>query len=121
MDVRREAVRSALALAALLAVAGCATPPPMMYAWCGYEDSLYRMYLETGDFDAAAEAQRLAAEIERAHLEGRTVAPGVHAHLAMLCARAGDDVGAEANLLAEKEEFPESEVFVDGLLARLRQ
>jgi hypothetical protein len=119
VDVPREAVRFALALAALVAAAGCVTPPRTMYAWCGYEESLYRMYVETGDFDAAVEAQRLAVEVERAQLEGRDVAPGVHAHLAMLCARMGDAAGAEAHLRAEKAAFPESAVFVDGLLARM--
>jgi len=121
VDVHREAVKFALALAALVAAAGCVTPPRPMYAWCGYEESLYRMYVETGDFDPAVEAQRLAVEIERAQLEGHDIAPGVHAHLAMLCARLGDTAGAEAHLVAEKAAFPESQVFVDGMLARMRR
>jgi hypothetical protein len=31
----------------------------------------------------------------------------------------GDAAGAEANLRAEKEAFPESAVFVDGMLERM--
>jgi hypothetical protein len=122
VDAGGQPVKSALALAALLAAcAGCVAPPTTTYVWCGYEESLYRMYLETADYDAAAEAQRLAVEVERAQIEGLPVAPGVHAHLAMLCDRAGDAAGAEAHLRAEKAAFPESAVFVDGLLARMRR
>ncbi len=118
MDPGGAAVR-AFAIAGVLAAAGCASAPKTTYQWGSYQDSLYRMYVETEDFEPAAEAHRLGIEIEQARAMQRRVPPGVHAHLGYLCAAAGDPAGAATHFAAEKAAFPESAKFVDGMMERM--
>lgn len=117
--VTSRAVPRLLLAGCALAAAGCSSAAPTKYAWGGYQDSLYRMYVHRDGFDPAAEAHRLSLELEQAKAMDRRVPPGVHAHLAYLCAAAGDGAGAAAHLAAEKAAFPESATFVDGMLRRM--
>jgi len=103
----------------LLSVAGCATPTT--YDWGDYEGSVYRLFTQRDGIDLAGETRRLSSQAEASAQRGRPVPPGVRAHIGYLCFLAGDTTAAAANFEAEKAAFPESAVFVDGMLGRLRK
>lgn len=111
-------LRRATLLALALAPAACAAPRPM-YDWGRYQDSLYLMWIQPGSFDERDQLGILTEQVARTESEGRIVPPGVRAHVAMLFYETGNGEEARRYLLAEKEAFPEAEVFVDGMLARI--
>ena len=119
--------RTALAIAAagllatcLLTTGGCATRKPL-YDWGHYEALLYQMYGKPGTADPATQIARLTEDIQKADDAGRAVPPGVHAHLGYMYYLQGNEAAAVRELEIEKTQFPESTVFVDGMLSRLHQ
>ena len=106
----------ALLVAAALA-GGCASPS--LYRWGQYEDLLHALWVEPGSADPLTQMVELREDIDRAAAEGRRVPPGVWAHLGWLHWVQGQPDAARAALLRERELFPESAVFVDGLLRRM--
>ncbi len=115
MRIARELLLGAT-LAALL-VPGCQRS---LYDWDEYEDSVYRMYLDPDAFDIEDEVRRLSDQIDETILANRAVPPGLRAYLGYLTYLSGDHAAAVAHFKAEKKHFPESSVFVDGLLKRMR-
>jgi hypothetical protein len=106
----------ALLLAAALA-SGCASQS--LYDWGHYENLLYAMWIEPGSADPTTQIAQLREDMGRAAAEGRRVPPGVWAHLGYLYWSQGDADAAREALVRERELFPESAVFVDGLLRRM--
>lgn len=104
------------ALAAAGFASACASPD--LYRWGRYEASVAAMYATSSGYDPAAEAARLIEQIEETQNRGRLVPPGVRAHVGFLLIEAGNGDRGVTYLQAEKVAFPESAVFVDGLLAR---
>jgi hypothetical protein len=98
-------------------VTGCGTPD--FYTWGRYQDSLYEMYLEPGSQQLADEVGRLVEQVERTEADGGAVPPGLRAHIGYLYASAGNQTAAVTWLNAEKSAFPESAVFIDGMLDRM--
>ena len=107
-----------LAIVAGLA-SGCAEKP-QIYRWGVYEELIYAMYAEPGAADPDVQVVRLSEDIDRTHSEGKRVPPGVHAHLGYMYYLAGDADAALNEFATERALFPESEVFIDGIFARLR-
>ena len=109
------------ALAALLLASGvgCATPTPI-YRWGVYENLIYNMYANPGEADPSTQIAQLTEDIARTHAEGQRVPPGVHAHLGFLYYTQGQVDLAYEEFSTEKELFPESTTFIDGLLARMQ-
>ena len=105
------------ALAALLLTA-CQTTRPLYY-WGDYEGSVQRIAGAHGAFDVQAEIEVLETGLEKAQNRDRPVPPGYHAHLGYLLYLRGDVAGAVNQLQTEKARYPESEQFVDLLLARI--
>lgn len=113
---------SVLAPALLLApFAGCVSSPPGLYRWGSYEDSVAQSCREPGGEHVPDQIRKLSGEIEKARVEGARVGPGVHAHLGWLYELTGNHESAALEFAAEKELYPESAVFVDGLLRRMRK
>jgi hypothetical protein len=104
--------------AILLLLAACA-PERDLYHWGVYEDSVRETLRDPAGPKAPERIRILSADVERAKAEGRHVAPGVHAHLGYLYSLAGEREPALRELAAEKELYPESAVFVDGLIGKL--
>ncbi len=113
----KSPVTRAVALGLAVTLASCGTSG--MYAWGHYEDSVYRMTSDEGDFELEAEIEVLQEDLAKARERGERVPPGFHAHLGYLMYLAGDVENARGNMLSEKELFPESAVFVDRTLARM--
>jgi hypothetical protein len=101
-----------------LLLAGCQTTQPLYY-WGDYEGSVERIASEQNDFDLQAEIDVLETDLEKAQNNDRWVPPGYHIHLGYLLYLRGDLGSAVRQFEAEKARYPESEQFVDGLLARI--
>ena len=112
-------LRLAAGLLTLVVLTGCVTPNPPLYRWGEYEDLIYAGYKNPGSSDPVTDANILAEDMARTEAEGKQVPPGVRVHLGYLYYSQGRDNEARALLEQEREVFPESQVFIDGLLARL--
>ncbi len=113
----RAILRPAL-VALLVILAGCATPAKL-YTWGSYEDLMYASYASPGKVPPEQQIEQLEADYQQARSTNRRMPPGWHAHLGYLYYEIGRLDQAEQQLLTEKEEFPESAVFVDRLLQNL--
>jgi hypothetical protein len=116
---RAPAIATALALLALFAFGGCASRESI-YRWDHYPESVFEVCRGAGTLDLQKDIQLLAQAVDRARTEGRRVAPGIHAHLGYLYFVSGNRGAAVANFNAEKELYPESTTFIDGLLSRMK-
>ncbi len=110
--------RPGLAFWILVGLAGSACQTPTRYNWGDYENSVYAVTSNAGEVDAQAEIASISGTIERAAESGKLIPPGMHAHLGLLYSLVGDTANAAAALTAEKVLYPESSVFIDGVLAR---
>ncbi|HEY3302681.1 MAG TPA: DUF4810 domain-containing protein [Candidatus Binatia bacterium] len=110
------AFRLALLIAAIGTLGGCAKP---LYSWGRYEDLVYEMYMKPGQADPGTQAAKLTEDIDKARAEGKPVPPGVHAHLGYIYYQQGNLAGAQQEFQTEKNLFPESAAFIDGILQRM--
>ncbi len=110
---------SLLALVVLSTIlsSGCQTRPNL-YHWGSYENLLYNMYSNAGDAEPNLQIERLTKDIELALKSGRKTPPGVHAHLGFMYAATGNADMAKQAFEQEKELFPESSHFIDGMMKR---
>ncbi len=108
---------------ALLAglIVGCAGGGGEIYYWGRYEESIYDMYLQPGNQSLTDEILRLEEQIDKAGASGQPLPPGFHAHLAFLYSQDGDYNAALAHFQLEKELFPESAGFIDGIVERMKK
>ena len=104
----------------LVVLSGCATSKPMYY-WGEYEDLVYSMYVEPGEADPGTQVIKLTEDIQKAHDSGLNVPPGVHAHLGYMQYLQGNTSLGLHEFEVEKELYPESAIFIDGLLERLKK
>ena len=101
-----------------LFLAGCATNQNTLYYWGEYETLIHDMYLEPGTADTNTQVQKLTADIQKAEANGKAVPPGVYAHLGFMYALLGNLGLSEDAFNEEKARFPESTVFIDGMMKR---
>ncbi|WP_430010346.1 DUF4810 domain-containing protein [Methylophaga lonarensis] len=106
---------------ALLLLTGCAQQPKQLYHWGDYENLLYIMYTEPGAADPDMQIQKLTADIQQAHAKDLRIAPGIHAHLGYMYALKGNMASAKAEFIKEKQLYPESAIFIDGMLQRMEK
>jgi hypothetical protein len=112
--------RTLLACGLLILLAGC-NQHPTRYAWGSYEQLIYVSYAAPGKVPTESQIARLEDDQLKAAAKNKPMPPGWHAHLGYLYAQTGRIDLAEQQLLVEKQAFPESTVFVDRLLANLKQ
>ncbi|MFV0438248.1 MAG: DUF4810 domain-containing protein [Desulfopila sp.] len=106
-------------LFALMLLGGCA-PKQSIYYWGEYEEVIHDMYTSPGKADPATQIEKLTATIQQAQSEGKPVPPGLYAHLGMIYAKDGNSTLAREAFNEEKLHFPESAIFIDGLLVRAK-
>lgn len=109
-------IRTAL-LAVCLFFTACETTQSLYY-WGDYENLVYDMYNKPGKAPPELQIDKLTQDIEQAESSGRKIAPGIHAHLGMMYAAAGNMAAAEAAFNNEKRLYPESATLLDGMLQR---
>ena len=91
---------------------------PLYYAG-NYEELVYDMYANPGSADPATQIAQLTEDIQKARSKGLNPLPGVHLHLGYMHYLQGNADAARQEFATEKALFPESAVFVDGLLQRM--
>jgi hypothetical protein len=101
-------------LALTVALSGCAAP---LYEWGHYEQAVWDLHRP--NFVPEKEVKVLSKEIDATLKKGRQVPPGEYAMLGFLYYRLGDLKQATDCLLREKELYPESATFVDGMIRRM--
>ncbi|KML54389.1 lipoprotein [Burkholderia cepacia] len=104
------------ATAAALLLAGCASSPPPLYQWTGYQPQVYEYF--KGQKSPQEQIDALEKALQDIRGKGHTPPPGFHAHLGMLYASVGNEQQAEQELQAEKQLFPESSTYMDFLLKK---
>jgi hypothetical protein len=107
------------AVLVLLFTTACVSEKSLFY-WGHYENTVYDMCHSGGTFDLTQDIQLLSQDIARAQAEGMRVAPGVHAHLGYLYYLSGNTGATLQQFNAEKELYPESATFIDGMIRRLK-
>jgi len=102
----------------LMLLTACAPQAHNIYYWGAYEPLLYDMYANPGKADPATQIEQLNADIQQSAAAGKRVPPGLYAHLASMYAEMGQGAAAKAALLEEQRSYPESTLFIQGLLDR---
>ena len=108
------------AISLVLLLGGCANNQTM-YHWGNYENLVYEMYKNPGKATPDQQLNTLRKDIEIAASKGKAVPPGVYAHMGMLYASIGDSEQAKQSLNEELAHYPESAIFLDGMLNRLEK
>ena len=93
---------------------------PTMYRWGIYDDILYLAYVKPEKADLETRIVQLSEDVQRTEDEGKRVPPGVYAHLGYLYVLQGNTAAAADAFATERQRFPESSTFVDGLLKQLQ-
>jgi hypothetical protein len=105
---------------ALALLAGCASQKTL-YSWGHYEDVLYSAYAKPGQVLPERQIEKLEEDYQKARSANQSVPPGWHAHLGALYYQVGKLDQAKQEFETEKATFPESSIFMDRLLARLKK
>jgi len=98
---------------------GCT--PQTKYEWGKYEDYIYKKYLKPGSIPINDEILALEDQIKYTYNKNRLIPPGLHAHLGYLYVATGNYKMAVIHFNKEKEKFPESSHFIDGLIKRMQK
>jgi hypothetical protein len=104
----------------LALMSGCASQKSLYY-WGEYEKVILDMYTAPGSADTYTQIEKLTRTIQQAQAQGRSIPPGLHAHLGMIYAKHGDPGLAIEAFEEEKRLYPESSVFIDGMLSRAKK
>jgi hypothetical protein len=107
----------ALPLLCIFLMAGCATNKEIYY-WGEYEPLIHDAYIKPGSADPATQIEKLNADIQKSESMGKRVAPGIYAHLGFLYAVEGKDSQSKTAFKQEQTLYPESNVFIEGMLNR---
>ena len=107
-------------LLALALLAGCASQPTL-YTWGHYEELVYTMYAKPDKAAPELQVAKLEEDFQKARAKNKAVPPGFHAHLGYLYFQLGKLDQARQEFETEKNNFPESAVFMDRLLANLNK
>ena len=105
-------------LAAVL-LGGCQTARPLYY-WGHYETVLYQTYHNPEKSSPAEQAAKLEEDLAKAAAKNLHPNPGLHAQLGFAYYQLGRTDAAQKEFAAEKALFPESAVFIDRMLAKLK-
>jgi hypothetical protein len=97
-------------------VTGCNTD---LYYWGRYEDAVHYAYAHADKWDRTGLIDLMEQDQLRSRKAEKPLPPGWHAHLGLLYYDAGQPDRALNEFAAEKQQFPESAVFMDRLLERL--
>jgi len=110
-----------LPLLGVFLITGCATTKQEMYYWGEYEQLIYNAYIEPGSADPQTQIEKLEVDIQKSEALGKKPAPGIYAHLGFLYAIQGKDTQSKAAFMEERSLYPESIIFIDGMLARAKK
>lgn len=92
-----------------------------LYSWGPYEDGAYHLCTDFVDESPVEVLAELDEHISELRDRDRAPAPGMHAQAGYLEYLVGNRDAAVRHFEAEKSLYPESTVFIDGLLRRMAQ
>jgi hypothetical protein len=115
-----RAVQAWLSVGALLVLAGCAAPQGL-YQWGRYESQIYAMYSDPGKVPLEEQIAALEADYQKARSRNQAVPPGWHAHLGYLYFGVGKADQAWQSFETEKALFPESAVYMNRIMAKIKK
>lgn len=107
-----------LPLLSIFLMSGCAATNEEIYYWGEYEQLIHDSYMEPGSADPATQIEKLNIDIQKTEAMGKRVAPGIYAHLGFLYAIEGKESQSKEALRQEEILYPESTVFIEGMLNR---
>jgi len=107
----------ALLIAAVL-LGGCVATTKPLYQWDSYQTQIHEHFKGASP---QAQIEALENQLQQTRASGAAVPPGLHAHLALQYAKVGRVDLMHQQLEAEKALFPESQPFIDRLLAQSRK
>lgn len=108
------------ALLLVTVLCGCQTAVRPLYYWGQYESILYQNYKNPQKAGAAEQAAKLEEDLAKAAAQNLSPNPGLHAQLGFAYYQLGKTDAAEMEFAAEKALFPESSVFIDRMVAKLK-
>ena len=118
-DMKNFLITACLGMS-VLALSGCATNKTQYY-WGEYESLVYQTHINPEEALPIVQIEKLQADIQKAKSVNQSIPPGLYAHLGLMYAANGDKSLALDSLNKEKELFPESTHFIDGLINRSLQ
>ena len=107
-------------LLAAVVLGGCQTANRPLYYWGNYESLLYANYSKPDKAGPAEQAAKLEEDLTKAAAHNLSPNPGLHAQLGFAYYQLGKTDAAAKEFAAEKVLFPESAVFMDRMLAKLK-
>lgn len=107
-----------LCATSVLMLSGCLATKKNTYHWGDYESLIYKMYADTENATTDIQIERLERDIKETQKRGRKTPPGVYAHLGFIYASTGNSELAIEAFNQEKNLFPESVKFIDGMMDR---
>ncbi len=113
---------STLMLLASLTLTGCAhkTAVPPLYGWQGFEKNLDTYF--RGDRESLdTQAKQMEGDLQKMRAANTAIPPGYQAHMGLLYGKQGDLARFQQHLEAEKQQFPESQTFIDFLLRKFQK
>jgi len=114
--IRLSAVALLLASAVL---GGCATKPTSLYQWQGYQNNV-DAYFRGDKLSPTAQTQMMEEDLVKIRASGGAVPPGYYAHLGLLYGQQGKLDQFADQMQAERNQFPESETFMNFLLRNFK-
>lgn len=117
-------MKKAYALAAVLLpclLIGCASAPSTLYQWGDYQGQIYNMYSDPGKSPPEEQIAKLEEDYQKVRASNKQVPPGYHAHLGYLYFKIGKDDQAQQELETEKTLFPESTVYMNLLIQKIKK
>jgi hypothetical protein len=115
-------VKYAIPVIAVIILGGCgAQPAKPLYNYAGYSDSYYA-YKKNMTPESTLQLEKSIQEAIDGTDKSRSgrVAPGLHANLGYLYLKAGKTNEAIASFTMEKAVYPESTLFMDKLINRIK-
>ncbi len=122
MAAKRLSTGKSAALVLVLCGASIGCVPqkaPQQYYWGDYQQVVYDMYMKPGQADPGQQIVRLSQDVQKAAGEGKSAAPGVHAHLGYAYYLNGQLDAAVEQFSVEKELFPDAATFMDTLIGQI--
>ena len=115
-------LKTAVSLAALLLMTGCATKPQALYHYGTYSESYYAYKQDASAENLLALQQAIEAAIADAgdSISGR-VPPGMYANLGYIYLKQGNAKEAVKDFEMEKSLYPESAHFMDRVIEKVNK
>jgi len=103
------------------ALTACANHRPQpLYQWQNYQADV-DSYFRTDKLSSDEQIRQMEDGLQKIKASGGAVPPGYNAHLGLLYAQQGRTDLFAQQILAEKQQFPESETFMDFLLRNFKK